>query len=154
MMKTVAWMLVGLVGCMAMVGCEATAKSDKCEPGWQTTTSYEKVMSTQGQPSPIKPRQWPATVAEYTAPTVTHFGSYYDDPFVTEGDGNDTYGWTCMDLLAVAYSPTRFVINTVAIPVSMVKEPPCVLQCTNLDQPMPVCGCEKDERSVVKSEEK
>jgi len=144
-MKTVAGTLIGLVGMMMLVGCEATAISDKHEPGWQTTPSYDKIQAKTAEPSPIKARQWAPTVAEYTSPVVTHFGSYYDDPFVTQGDGNKTYGWTFMDLAAAGYSPARFVVNTVAFPVSMVKEPPCVLQCTNLDQPVERCGWAEQE---------
>jgi len=149
-MKTIAGMVAGLMGCLMVVGCDATAKSDKCAPGWETTPSYEKVMSREGEPSPIKPRVWSPTVAVYEEPVVTHFGSYFNDPFVTEGDGNDTYGWTCMDLLAVPYSPARFVVNTVAVPVSMVKEPPCVLQCTNLDQPIHEGTCDTDKGKAQK----
>ncbi len=133
--------LLLVLGLAALVaGCEATAVSDRNEPGWQTTPSYDKIMSAKGTPNPTKPRSWPATKAEYEPPVVTHFGSYFDDPFVYCGDGNDTYGWTWMDPVAVVYSPARMVVNTVAVPVSMIKEPPGVLQCTNLDQELESCG--------------
>ena len=124
---------------VVMSGCEATAKSDLNEPGWQTTASYDKIMTTASEPSPMKKRSWNCNYAAYEAPVVTHFGSYFNDPF-TDGDCNDSYGWTLMDLGAVAYSPARFAVNALAVPVSMVKEPPGVLQCTNLDQSIPECS--------------
>jgi hypothetical protein len=135
-------LVMGLGLAAMLAGCEATERSDRGEPGWQPTASYDKIMSAPAtQPSPVKPRAWNSTVAKYEPPVVTHFGSYFEDPLVTQGDGNDTYGWTLMDLAAVGYSPARFVVNTLAVPISMVKEPPCVLQCTSLDQRIPECGC-------------
>lgn len=135
---------LGVLMAAVLVGCEATAKSDRAEPGWQTTTSYDKIMSIENPPpSPIENRPWTSTVAFYEPPVVTHFGSYFDDPIITNGDGNDTYGWTCFDLLAVAYSPARFTVNTLAVPISMIKEPPGVLQTTNLDQKLDNDACEK-----------
>jgi hypothetical protein len=139
-MKKAMTVIIGLLTAATLVGCEATAKSDQCEPRWQTTTSYNKIMSTKAGPSPIQDRTWTHTVACYEPPVVTHFGSYFDDPIVICGDGNDTYGWTWFDPLAVAYSPARFAVNTLAVPVSMVKEPPGVLQCSNLDQQVGDCG--------------
>ncbi len=141
MMKKAMTVILGLLTAATFVGCEATGKSDQGEPRWQTTTSYNKIMSTKvSGPSPIKDREWAPTVACYELPVVTHFGSYFDDPIVTDGDGNDTYGWTLFDPFAVAYSPARFAVNTIAVPISMVKEPPGVLQTTNLDQQVGDCG--------------
>lgn len=140
-MRAVSGMILGLGWIGLVAGCEATAKSDRCERHWETTPSYEKIMAAPAtQPSPIQARTWQAASATYAPPVVTHFGSYFEDPFVTLGDGNDSYGWTLMDLAAVVCSPARFVVNTVAVPVSMVKEPPCVLQCRDLDQPVEQCG--------------
>ncbi|MFA5864929.1 MAG: hypothetical protein WC975_09610 [Phycisphaerae bacterium] len=134
-MRTVAGLLLGLSLMIVLVGCEATARSDRSEPHWQTTASYDKIMSVPAtQPSPIENRIWSETVATYEAPVVAHFGSYFNDPMVS--DIEYTYGWTLMDLASVAYSPARFAVNTVAVPVSMVKEPPGVLQSANLDQPI------------------
>ena len=116
-------------------GCEATARSDRAEPRWQTTASYDKIISAKTEPSPIKPRQWSASQASYQEPAATHFGSYFDDEFVTAGDGDDAYGWTWRDTVAVFYCPVRFGINALAVPVSMVKEPPGVLVTTNMDEP-------------------
>ena len=124
-------------GCMFVLsGCEATAKSDRMEPGWQKTASYEKIMATPAtQPSPLVHRSWKISEANYTECVVTHFGSYFDDEFAKYGDGNDTLGWTDADILAAVYCPIRFVINTVCVPISMIKEPPGVLTTSYLDQP-------------------
>jgi len=133
-MKSV--MIIFLLAILAVIaGCEATAKSDKLEPGWQKTTSYERIMQTPTtQPGPLTPRKWEVSQAHYTECIVTHFGSYFDDEFATKGDGNDTYGWTEMDLVAFGYCPARFIINTLCVPISMIKEPPGVLTTSYLDQ--------------------
>ncbi len=118
-----------------MIGCEATARSDKLEPSWQKTASYKKIMQMPTtQPSPLTPRKWEVSKAHYAECVVTHFGSYFDDEFVTKGDGNDTYGWSGMDLVAFGYCPARFIINTLCVPISMIKEPPGVLVTSHLDQ--------------------
>lgn len=132
-MKTI--ISICLVSVIAtLIGCEATAQSDKKELTWQKTTSYEKIMAQKPETSPLKPRNWDNKKAQYTQCVVTHFGSYFDDPFVTKGDGDEYYGWTFMDLAAFAYCPARFIVNTVCVPVSMIKEPPGVLTTTDLDQ--------------------
>jgi len=123
-----------------LVGCEAAARSDQLEPGIQTTASYETIFSLPAKPSPIKPKNWAPVKATYAAPVVTHFPSWYLDEFATEGDGNDTYGWTWVDALAFGYCPARFFVNTVALPVSAVKQPPGVLVTTDLDEPIPEQG--------------
>ncbi len=135
--KNVAIFSVLIIISMSVIfaGCEATAKSDKLEPGWQKTASYEKIMATPAtQPSPLVHRNWKISQAHYTECIVTHFGSYFDDEFATQGDGNDTYGWTEADILAAVYCPVRFVVNTVCVPISMIKEPPGVLTTSYLDQ--------------------
>lgn len=139
-MKTVTVTMVLLaasvtISLLLLAGCEATAHSDRTEPKWHTTASYDSIMSEQAvNPSPIAPRQWPATQAVYQPCTVTHFGSYFDDDFVYLGDGDDLYGWTWRDAVAFGYSPARFVVNTVCVPLSMVKEPPAVLVTTDIEQ--------------------
>lgn len=119
---------------LALAGCEATALSDKAQPTWQSTASYDYVTSHVTGDQPKKIRPWPVQQVCYQRGTVRHFGFYYDDPFVTQGDGDNLYGWTSMDTVAVAYCPIRFAINTLAVPFSMIKEPPGVLVAEHRDQ--------------------
>jgi len=120
---------------VVLVGCEATAKSGRLEPAWQTTASYEKVFQQTARPSQLRRRNWVPSLAAYEPCVVAHFGSYFDDEFVTTGDGDETFGWTLMDTAAICYSPARFVVNTLAVPISMIKDPPGVLTTTTLDKP-------------------
>lgn len=149
-MKATLMVVCGMILSGLLAGCEATAKSDMMEPSWETTASHEKFKSAPPMQSPITPRTWEQTQAIPEPSTVTHFGSYFDDPIVVNGDGNDTYGWTWLDPGAVFYSPVRYVVNVVAVPVSMVKEPPGVLQCTDLDQPISDCPTSRPaDESVI-----
>ncbi|NLE29913.1 MAG: hypothetical protein GX629_09625 [Phycisphaerae bacterium] len=138
-MKNTLMIVCGMVLTAILAGCEATAKSDMAEPTWEKTASYEKIMSAPSVTSPLTPRSWEQTHADPEPSIVTHFGSYFEDPIVQCGDGNDTYGWTWLDPGAVFYSPVRYTINFIALPISMIKEPPGVLQCTDLDQPIEEC---------------
>jgi hypothetical protein len=138
-MKKVLSVIVGLSLTAMLAGCEATAKSDHFDPCVERTASSEAIMTKVPQPSPITPRTWQETSAQYAAPVVTHFPYWYEDPVVVKGDGNDTYGWTGDDWLAMVYCPCRFVVNTVGMPISMIKDPPGKMMCTDLDQPIPAC---------------
>ncbi len=132
-MKTIITISIAAV-IATLIGCEATARSDKNELTWQKTTSYEKIMAQKAGSNPIQPRNWKKQHAEYTQCVVTHFGSYFDDPFVIKGDGDQYYGWTTADLAAFAYCPARAILNAACIPLSMIKEPPGTLSTSNLDQ--------------------
>jgi hypothetical protein len=141
-MKTVMltlWIVALISALTVLTGCEATGKSDQMEPRWQKTASYETTMQHQQPPLPERKRTWAMVPVRYEAPQVTHFGSYFDDPLIYNGDGNDSYGWSWMEGAWALLGPARFVANTVAVPVSMVKEPPGVLQIRNLDQKIMEC---------------
>ena len=138
-MKKLVSVLLGLSLTAILTGCEATAKCDDFDPSVEKTPSSEAIMAKVPQPSPITHRTWADTSALYAAPVVTHFPYWYEDPFVVNGDGNDSYGWTGTDWLAMVYCPCRFVVNTVGIPASMIKEPPGVCVSTDLDQKLEPC---------------
>jgi len=120
---------------LVLVGCQATAISDRLGPTWQPTASYDYITEQQRSPLPAQAARWSSEQrVDYQAGTVWHFGSYFDDPFVSRGDGDGLYGWTWMDAAAFGYCPARFIVNTVAVPVSMIKEPPGVAISENRDQ--------------------
>jgi len=124
-----------LAATLLSAGCSATALSDKLEPTWQTTASYDYIMSYSTDYRPPRMRDWSLRPARYKAGTVTHLPFYYEDPFVVEGDGDETYGWTGMDLVAFVYSPCRFIVNTLALPASVVRQPPVLLVGEDRDEP-------------------
>jgi len=137
---------------LLLLGCEATAISDSAEPTWEPTASYDYIMGQMIAQKPAKPTRWASVhKAHYQSGAVTHFGSYYDDPFVIKGDGDDLYGWTWMDAAAFGYCPARFVANTICVPISMIKEPPGVLVSEDRDEPeYPFAG---PKRNYVSPEE-
>lgn len=135
-MRTILFLIVTLTSSAILIGCDAFARSDLAEPRWRTTASYDKIVAHPAGVSPIKPRPWPVSVAEYAPPVVTHVAHYFPDRFVTDGDGNDSYGWTWRDYVAAVYSPASFLVNAVIIPVRMIQDPPGVLITTDLDEPL------------------
>lgn len=55
---------------------------------------------------------------------VTHWPLWFEDPFEDKGAGREEYlvGWE--DGVAMLYSPARYVLNLVSVPVSAVVTPP------------------------------
>ena len=49
---------------------------------------------------------------------------WWEDPFEDKGDQDDTFAWTWQDYVAMPYSFGRFLLNTIAWPVSAVVTPP------------------------------
>lgn len=85
----------------------------------------------------VRERGWPASRLVATSGAVTHWPTYFEDPFVDKGAGNgrfdefgtgeDAYriGWE--DYLAMPYGFARHTLNWLLAPVSAVVTPPWTL---------------------------
>jgi hypothetical protein len=51
---------------------------------------------------------------------VPHYPLWWEDPFEDHGDRNDTFAWTSIDYVAWPYSMGRYLVNTIAWPVSAI----------------------------------
>jgi hypothetical protein len=80
------------------------------------------------QPAPPRERGWPQTVTAVQSGAVQHWPLYTQDPFEDKGtdrpDGPNKYyiGWE--DYVALPYGFARFTLNWIALPVSLVVQPP------------------------------
>ena len=55
---------------------------------------------------------------------VPHSPLWWEDPLEDKGDQNRAFAWTWQDYVAIPYSFGRFLLNTMAWPVSALVTPP------------------------------
>lgn len=81
----------------------------------------------------IRQRDWPTSTTYYAPQVVKHGPLYFEDPFETveHSVNNCPEGWTWVDYFDIAYSDARWLLNTFALPVSMVVNPPWQAMCSD-----------------------
>jgi len=105
-----------------------------------TTPSAEGYRSqTPGEPHAN--RAWDESTAWQRSGDVTHWPIWWEDPFIDKGNdptgpddrdaADQTFAVACVDLLAIPYGWGRFVLNSVAWPVSAVVTPPGTLMASD-----------------------
>jgi hypothetical protein len=55
---------------------------------------------------------------------VPHYPLWWEDPFEDQGDNDHMFAWTWQDYFTMPYGPSRYILNTLAWPVSAVVTPP------------------------------
>lgn len=78
-------------------------------------------------------RNWPAMATYHEPQVVNHAPLYFEDPFesVNRSTTGCPEGWTWLDFAAIPYSDGRWLLNQVALPVSMVVNPPWQRMCSD-----------------------
>jgi len=89
-----------------------------------TTPSRDGVLAAQKEII-ARDRGYPETIGPHVTHDVAHYPLWWEDPFEDQGDNNDTFAWTWQDYLAMPYGLGRYLLNTMAWPVSAVCTPPC-----------------------------
>ena len=98
---------------------------DSIPPPVWTSPSQDGVLATNA-PMTLRQRDWPETPGPYVSRETPHYPLWWEDPFEDKGDGDGRFAWTWADYVALPYSPGRYLLNTVAWPVSAVVTPPGV----------------------------
>ena len=88
-----------------------------------STPSADGILAT-GQTPVIRKLDTPADPAPSVSGAVPHYPLWWEDPFEDKGDGNNTFAWTAADYVGMPYGLGRFLLNTMAWPVSAVVTPP------------------------------
>ena len=88
-----------------------------------TTPSKEAILAS-GQEPLIRQRDVEPRFAPYVKGEVPHYPLWWEDPFEDKGDGNEQFAWTYADYVAMPYSFGRYLLNTMAWPVSAIVTPP------------------------------
>jgi hypothetical protein len=96
---------------------------DSIGPQTWATPSEQGVLAAGHEPV-ITHRESPQQDLRYARSTVPHYPLYWQDPFTYKGNSDKQFAWTWEDYVAMPYGLGRFILNTVAVPVSVVVYPP------------------------------
>jgi hypothetical protein len=88
-----------------------------------TTPSQDGVLAAGREPA-IRQRDLPEIAFAEKVPVTPHYPLWWEDPFEDKGDGDAAFAWTYADYLAMPYSFGRYLLNTMAWPVSAAVTPP------------------------------
>ncbi len=88
-----------------------------------TTPSADAVLSS-GHAPIVRDRGLTLMPAPNVTGDVPHYPLWWEDPFEDKGDGDQTYAWTWQDYAGMPYGLGRYILNTIAWPVSAVVTPP------------------------------
>jgi hypothetical protein len=118
----VAVAMIAAIGCQKPPGVNPFV-DDALPPATWSTPSADAVLATDVEPA-HRQRKFVQSEAPSVAGEVPHYPLWWEDPFEDKGDGDATFAWTWADYVAFPYAPARFLLNTVAWPVSAVVTPP------------------------------
>jgi len=125
--------LAVLVLCLALIGCQHTHNpfvDNMPDVSLVTTASVEGVRAAPRQPS-LPPRSHQPMRVDPQDGTVSHWPLWWEDPFEDKGSDDDRYAWTEEDYLCLLYGPGRFLLNTMAFPVSAWVTKPGKVLCSD-----------------------
>ena len=113
--------LAVLLGLFA--GCskfrDANPFVDRSTPGDAVSTPSADGIYAANKGAPIKrQRVWDQAATTYEDEDVTHWPLWWEDPFEDKGSEDNQFAWTYEDFLAMPYGLGRFLLNTMAWPVS------------------------------------
>lgn len=95
-----------------------------------TTASARRVREA-GLDAGVRLRGWDASVVQAQDPGVTHWPLWWEDFVEDSGSDDGQFAWTWRDYAAFGYCPARQIVNTVALPVSWVVDPPGAIRCSD-----------------------
>ena len=88
-----------------------------------STPSRDGVLAAGHAPA-LRHRELAETQAPLADNSVPHYPLWWEDPFEDKGDSNAEFAWTWQDYVGMPYGFGRFLLNTVAWPVSAAVTPP------------------------------
>ncbi len=91
-----------------------------------TTASVEGVRAA-SQPLDSASRTFHPTLVSPQDGTVGHFPLGWEDPFEDRGSDDGQFALTGEDYFAMPYGYGRFILNTIAVPISVIVQPPVPL---------------------------
>jgi hypothetical protein len=126
---TFHWICTSLICVLPILACNKPPAVNPWRPEpvaaekWQTPTS-ERILAADVKPAVRQKEHMPHQYVPQVAGEVPHYPLYWEDPFEDVGDQNEHFAWTWQDYVVMPYSMGRVLLNTVAVPVSMVVTPP------------------------------
>jgi hypothetical protein len=123
--RIVLALLMGV--CLATVfGCAHTINPfvDDTASLQDATNASERSVREADRAPVIRRREWEQSDTVYASGAVIHWPLWFEDPFEDKGSEDGQFAWTAEDYIAWPYSFGRFLLNTMAWPVSAVVTPP------------------------------
>jgi hypothetical protein len=93
---------------------------------WITTASVEGTRAAQAEP-PVRAMEYKPVLVSPQDGTVAHFPLWWEDPFEDRGSDDGRFSWTWEDYFAMPYGHARMALNTLAVPISAIVQPPAPL---------------------------
>jgi hypothetical protein len=88
------------------------------------TTPSRNGFLAAGREPVVRKRAVPESELGLANGAVPHYPLWWEDPFMDKGDMDGRFAWTWQDYLHMPYGLGRFILNTCAVPVSVVVHPP------------------------------
>ncbi len=107
-----------------------------------TTASVEGARAAPTQPSPPR-RAFARLQVDPQDGTVDHWPLWWEDPFEDQGSQDGRFAWTEEDYFAYVYGAGRFLLNTMAFPISAWVTKPGAVMCSDGRAP-PALGHDHD----------
>jgi len=125
--------LVAVGGLLLSAGCQHIKDPfvDDVPPVSEvTTTSVQGARAAASHPT-VPRREFAAVHVEPQDGTVDHWPLWWEDPFEDKGSQDGQFAWTWEDYFYLAYGPGRFLLNTMAFPISAVVTMPGTVMCSD-----------------------
>lgn len=99
-----------------------------------------EIKETKETEETVRPRDFPAATVCAADGAVTHGPLYFEDPTEDSGSEDGAFAWTGEDYWQWLIGPGRFLVNTFAVPVSMVVAPPWTVMSSDGEPSRTVAG--------------
>lgn len=123
----VSLLLPGMCGCGELIN---PFRDDLPGSALITTASARRVREA-ALDSGVRLRGWDASLLQAQNPGVTHWPLWWEDFVEDSGSDDGQFAWTWRDYAAFGYCPARQIVNTVALPVSWIVDPPGAVRCSD-----------------------
>ena len=118
----------GALGWFMVAGCNTPPAVNPWRDDSLTRASYSSPSSegilAAGRPPSVRVRDFDEMAGPHVAGDVPHYPLWWEDPLEDKGDQDRVVAWTWQDYVGMPYSFGRFLLNTMAWPVSAVVTPP------------------------------
>jgi hypothetical protein len=116
-----------LIGTIGAGGCQYAINPfvDESEPASTITTpTAEAADAVVPTASTEHLRDWEVMTRYYEKNGSTHWPLWWEDPFEDKGSDDMKFAWTAEDYVGMPYGWSRWLLNTMAWPVSAIVTPP------------------------------
>ncbi len=116
------------------------------------TTASERSLRAQSVSPTVRERGWEETRLAAADGGVTHWPLWFEDPFEDKGSTDGRFAWTVEDYVAYPYCFSRWVLNNMGFPVSLVVTPPFTPMVSDGELSRQALGADHDATYLKRGE--